>query len=67
MAETFKIRICYLLSELTANALIILCALNTARAVSACTLKPFLNSFYDFPVRIQFYRQVITSFNSYFS
>lgn len=57
MAEALEIRICYLLSELTADALEILRTLNSARAVAARPFKPFLNGFYNLFVRIKFYSQ----------
>ena len=53
MAVTFEIRVCDLLTEFLANALILLGALKAAGAVTTGPLQTFLNGRHHFLIFIQ--------------
>lgn len=62
MAESLKIRVRDLLPELAAHTFVFFRALQTARAVAACSFQPLFNRFHRFFIGIQFNRQKITTF-----
>ena len=66
MAVATVVRVCNLLPEFLADTLVILTALQTAGAVSAGTLQPFLDRLYHFLIFVQSNSHNFTSLPLYY-
>ena len=66
MAVTLEVRISDLLPEFFADALILLCPLQAARAVTAGTLQPVPDHLHHFLIVIKSDRHTVTSFPQYY-
>ena len=67
MAKTLKVGVSDLLTEFLADALILLCPLQTAGTITAGTLQAIFHDLYHFFVLIQPHCHINTSFRLYYT
>ena len=66
MTKAFKLRICNLIPEFLAHALVFLGLLTAARAVTACAPKPLLHGIHNLFIGIESYLHFQNSFYGFY-